>query len=153
MVPKAISSRPGLPLEGWAIGLSLLAVLFVAWAWLFRMGAASEIYICRVQATALPSAIGMWVAMMVAMMVPSGAAHDLDLCASDGPVRAEFFRLGLIAVFAAIYLIVWSGFGAVAAPNGVDVGGRARSSAMGSSPTLAMRARFSSSRASTNGPR
>jgi hypothetical protein len=47
-VPKAISSRTGFPLEGWAIGLALLAVLLVAWAWLFRMGAVSVIHICRV---------------------------------------------------------------------------------------------------------
>jgi predicted metal-binding membrane protein len=114
MVPKAISSRTGLSLEGWAIGLSLLAVLFVAWAWLFRMGAASEIYICRVQATALPLAIGMWVAMMVAMMVPSALPMILTYAQVTARFEPGSIRLGLIAVFAAIYLIVWSGFGAVA---------------------------------------
>jgi hypothetical protein len=31
------------------MGLALLALLLVAWVWLFRMGAASDIHICRVR--------------------------------------------------------------------------------------------------------
>lgn len=114
MVPKAISSRRGFPLEGWAIGLSLLAMLFVAWAWLFRMGAASEIYICSVQATVLPAAIGMWVAMMIAMMVPSALPMILTYAQVTSRLEPSSMRLGLIALFVAIYVIVWSAFGAVA---------------------------------------
>jgi predicted metal-binding membrane protein len=113
-VTRASSLRTALPLEGWAIGLVLLALLFLAWAWLFRMGAASDIYICRVQSADVPAVMTMWAVMMVAMMVPSALPVILAYAQIAARLEPAADRLALVAVFVAVYLVVWSGFGAVA---------------------------------------
>lgn len=111
---RARSLRTALPLEGWAIGLVLVALLFCAWAWLFRMGVASDIYICSVQ-TMTPIAIGMWAVMMVAMMTPSALPMILAYAQATSRFEPSSVRLGLVALFVATYVAVWSAFGAAAA--------------------------------------
>ena len=114
-MPKAASSRIALLLESWVIGLVLLGVLVCAWAWLFRMGAASNLTICRVEAIASPAVVGMWIVMMVAMMTPSALPTVLAYAQMTSRTEPSSTRLGLVAAFVAVYLVVWSAFGVMAA--------------------------------------
>jgi predicted metal-binding membrane protein len=114
MATRAGSVRTALPLEGWAIGLFLLALLFCAWAWLLRIDLASGA-LCRVPASALPSTMAMWVAMMIAMMVPSALPVILSYAQLITRLEAKAHRLALMALFVAAYLLVWSAFGVLAA--------------------------------------
>jgi predicted metal-binding membrane protein len=113
MLSKSSSSKPALPLEVWATALVLVALVLCAWAWLFRMSAAGDIYICRVTTSTPAAAVGMWVVMMVAMMTPSALPMVLgyaELTAQE----PRSSRLGRVAAFVAVYLAVWSGFGILA---------------------------------------
>jgi predicted metal-binding membrane protein len=112
-VTRAGSLRTALPLEGWAIGLTLLALLFVAWTWLFSMGAASDLYICRAQSADFPAVMAMWAVMMVAMMVPSALPVILAYAQIAARFEPAADRLAVVAVFVAAYVAVWSGLGAV----------------------------------------
>jgi hypothetical protein len=71
-VLKTASYRSSLPLEAWAAGLFLFALSAVAWAWLFRMGAAGDIFLRRMGTVTIEKLIG---------------------------TRAVFLRLSAIALF------------------------------------------------------
>jgi predicted metal-binding membrane protein len=114
LVLKAVSYRSSLPLEGWAAGLFLLALSALAWAWLFRMGAASDIFLCRVGTVTLSAVAAMWAVMMIAMMIPSAVPMILAYAQETSRVERPPIRLGLVALFVSIYLIVWSALGAAA---------------------------------------
>jgi hypothetical protein len=101
-----------LPLEGWAAGIFLLALSALAWAWLFRMGAAGDIFLCRIQTVTLPAVAAMWAVMMIAMMIPSALPMILAHAQVTSRVERPLIRLGVVALFVAIYVIVWSVFGA-----------------------------------------
>jgi predicted metal-binding membrane protein len=114
MPSKSSPSKAALPLEAWATALVLVALLPCAWAWLFRMSAVGDIYICRVPTAAPAAAIGMWVVMMVAMMTPSALPMILGYAQLTGREPSSS-RLGRVAAFVAVYLAVLSGFGILAA--------------------------------------
>ena len=101
MPSKSYSSKPALPLEAWATALALVALLFCAWAWLFRMSAASDIYICRVTTAAPAAAIGMWVVMMVAMMTPSALPMMLGYAELTRREQSSN-RIGRVAAFVGV---------------------------------------------------
>ena len=109
---RTASQRTSLPLEGWAAGIFLLALSALAWAWLFRMGAAGDIFLCRVQTVTLPAVAAMWAVMMIAMMIPSALPMILAHAQVTTRVERPPIRLGVVALFVAIYVIVWSVFGA-----------------------------------------
>ena len=109
---RTASQRTSLPLEGWAAGILLLALSALAWAWLFRMGAAGDIFLCRVQTVTLPAVAAMWAVMMIAMMIPSALPMILAHAQVTTRVERPPIRLGVVALFVAIYVIVWSVFGA-----------------------------------------
>lgn len=111
---KTGSYRSSLPLEAWAAGLFLLALSALAWAWLFRMGAAGDIFLCRLSTVTLSAAVAMWAAMMIAMMIPSALPMILSYAQVTSRVEGPRVRLGVIALFVSIYLIVWGAFGAAA---------------------------------------
>ena len=111
---RTASHRTSLPLEGWAAGTFLLALSALAWAWLFRMGAAGDIFLCRVQTVTLPAVAAMWAVMMIAMMIPSALPMILAHAQVTSRVERPPIRLGVVALFVAIYVIVWSVFGAAA---------------------------------------
>jgi predicted metal-binding membrane protein len=111
-VLRTASQRTSLPLEGWAAGIFLLALSALAWAWLFRMGAAGDIFLCRVQTVTLPAVAAMWAVMMIAMMIPSALPMILAHAQVTTRVERPPIRLGVVALFVAIYVIVWSVFGA-----------------------------------------
>ncbi len=104
-----------LPRSGWAAGLVLLAVLCLAWAWLFRMDALGQILICRGTAAGFPASAGMWAVMMVAMMIPSALPMILTYAQLAARREPRSSRLGVVAVFASVYLVTWSAFGVAAA--------------------------------------
>lgn len=106
------ASRVTLSLESWIMGAAVLAILFVAWAWLLRMGAEGAVFICRAP-TAVP-AIGMWTVMMIAMMTPSALPMMLTFAEVTTRHARSADRLPLIALFVAVYLAVWGAFGAAA---------------------------------------
>ena len=103
-----------MPLEGWAAALFLLVLSALAWAWLFRMGAANDIFLCRVGTVTLPAVAAMWAVMMIAMMIPSALPMILAYTQVTSRVEQPPIRLGLVALFVSIYLVVWSAFGAAA---------------------------------------
>ena len=109
---RTASQRTSLPLEGWAAGILLLALSALAWAWLFRMGAAGDIFLCRVQTVTLPAVAAMWAVMMIAMMIPSALPMILAHAQVTTRVERPPIRLGVVALSVAIYVIVWSVFGA-----------------------------------------
>jgi len=111
-VLRTASQRTSLPLEGWAAGIFLLALSALAWAWLFRMGAAGDIFLCRVLTVTLPAVAAMWAVMMIAMMIPSALPMILAHAQVTTRVERPPIRLGVVALFVAIYVIVWSVFGA-----------------------------------------
>lgn len=111
---KTASYRTSLPLEAWAAGLFLLALLTLAWAWLFRMSAAGDIFSCRVSTVALAAVAAMWAVMMIAMMIPSALPMILAYAQVTLRVEPPAIRLALVALFVSIYLIVWSALGATA---------------------------------------
>jgi predicted metal-binding membrane protein len=86
----------------------------LAWAWLFRMGAANDIFSCRVGTVTLPAVAAMWAVMMIAMMIPSALPMILAYTQVTSRVERPPIRLGLVALFVSIYLIVWGAFGAAA---------------------------------------
>lgn len=104
-----------LPRSGRAAVLVLLAMLCVAWAWLFRMDALGQILICRGAAAGFPASAGMWVVMMVAMMIPSALPMILTYAQLAARREPRSSPLGLVAVFAGVYLVTWSAFGVAAA--------------------------------------
>jgi predicted metal-binding membrane protein len=103
-----------LPIEAWTAGLVLLALTALAWAWMFRMDAASDIFLCRVGTATLPAIAAMWAVMMTAMMIPSALPMTFAYAQVTARVERPSIRLGLVALFVGIYLIVWSAFGAAA---------------------------------------
>ena len=109
---RTAPQRTSLPLEGWAAGIFLLALSAFAWAWLFRMGAAGDNFLCRVQTVTLPAVAAMWAVMMIAMMIPSALPMILAHAQVTTRVERPPIRLGVVALFVAIYVIVWSVFGA-----------------------------------------
>jgi predicted metal-binding membrane protein len=110
---KALPLRAASP-ETWAAGLSLAALLLLAWAFLASMVGSRGIVFCGGAIPSLPLFYAMWAVMMVAMMAPS--AMPMILAYAQEVVRREpaSSRLGLVAVFAGLYFIVWSAFGALA---------------------------------------
>jgi predicted metal-binding membrane protein len=102
-------SRPG-----WAAALILLAMLGVAWAWLFRMDALGQILICRGAGAGFLASAGMWAVMMVAMMIPSALPMILTYAQLVARREPRSPQLGLVAVFAGVYLVAWSAFGVAA---------------------------------------
>jgi predicted metal-binding membrane protein len=104
-----------LPREGWVVGLLLLALLCAAWAWLFRMDALGQILICRAQGAAFSTVAGMWIVMMTAMMLPSALPMIVTYSQVSARRERALSRGSLVAVFAGVYLVVWSAFGAAAA--------------------------------------
>lgn len=111
---KTASYRISLPLEAWAAWLFLLTLSAVAWAWLYRTGAAGDIFSCRVGAVTLPAVVAMWAVMMIAMMIPSALPMILAYVQAASRREPPPIRLGLVALFASVYLSVWSAFGAAA---------------------------------------
>jgi predicted metal-binding membrane protein len=101
--------------EGWIVGLFLLGLLCVAWAWLFRMDALGQILICRAQGAGFSTVAGMWVVMMTAMMLPSALPMIVTYAQVSARRERALSRGPLVAVFAGVYLVVWSAFGVAAA--------------------------------------
>lgn len=104
-----------MPPEGWAAGLVLAAMLFLAWAFLFRLGGGAGITICRAGDIGFPSLAAMWVLMMAAMMTPSAIPMVLAYARAASRFEARAIRLGLVAIFAGLYLLVWGAFGVLGA--------------------------------------
>lgn len=103
-----------LPRAGWAAGLVLLAIVCVAWAWLFRMDAQGQILICRGTTAGFAASAGMWGVMMVAMMLPSALPTILTYAQLVARREPRSSRLGLVAAFAGVYLATWGAFGVAA---------------------------------------
>jgi len=61
------------------------------------------------------SAFVMWTLMMVAMMLPSAAPMILTYARFAGGTKAQGGALAPTLLFAAVYLVVWAGFSALAA--------------------------------------
>ncbi|MGZ5863618.1 MAG: DUF2182 domain-containing protein [Methyloceanibacter sp.] len=95
--------------------LVLLVMLCVAWAWLFRMDALGQILICRGTSAGFSASAGMWVVMMVAMMIPSALPMIVTYAQLVARREPRSSPLGLVAVFAGVYLVAWSAFGVAAA--------------------------------------
>jgi predicted metal-binding membrane protein len=114
-VPATHFSSAPLPREGWVVGLLLLGLLGAAWAWLFRMDALGQILICRAQASGFGAIAGMWVVMMIAMMLPSALPMIFAFAQVTAERERTASRAGLLVLFVAAYLAVWSAFGVAAA--------------------------------------
>lgn len=107
---RAGSARAALPPEGLAAGVLLTVLVVLAWALLFRMDAANEIFVCRVSPTGFTALGAMWVVMMVAMMTPSALPMILSYAQVAARHEPSAARLGLVGVFAGLYFLVWSVF-------------------------------------------
>ena len=153
-MPRTASHRTSLPIEAWTAGLVLIALTALAWAWLFRMDSASDIFLCRVGTATLPAIAAMWAVMMTAMMIPSALPMTFAYAQVTARVERPSIRLGLVALFVGIYLIVWSAFGAAA--GGADRGAE-RGTLSASLPVTARRtghlsSSFAHSRSRSNVP-
>jgi predicted metal-binding membrane protein len=99
------------------VGAALAAAAVLAWLWL--LGTASQMGgtampIEPLSAAYLLPAFAMWAVMMVAMMVPSAAPMIL-LHARIDKAQTKRGRAIHSLLFAFAYLLVWTGFAAVAA--------------------------------------
>jgi predicted metal-binding membrane protein len=95
--------------------LALAALL--AWGWLLRSASGDMVAMVTPQAMSIAyllAAFAMWAIMMVAMMVPSAAPMFLLHARIDRTATAAGRRLNSLLVVSA-YVLVWSGFSAVAA--------------------------------------
>jgi predicted metal-binding membrane protein len=104
------------------VAVALAAAALLAWAWLLRssggemtgMEAMPGMGMSALSAAYLIPAFAMWAIMMVAMMVPSAAPMILlHSRIAKAPTRRE--RNFQTALFALSYLLVWTGFSALAA--------------------------------------
>ncbi len=96
------------------VGLALAAAAVLAWAWLLRVPMAMGMGPAPLSAAYLLPAFAMWAIMMVAMMVPSAAPMILLHARIDkAPTRRSKTLNSLL--FALSYLLVWTGFSALAA--------------------------------------
>jgi predicted metal-binding membrane protein len=107
------------------VGVALLVVAAVAWALLLRMGAGMG----GMGAESDPMMAGMygwsvhdlfllflmWATMMVAMMLPSAAPMILLVATVYRRRREQAGLAGATTIFAAGYLLAWTGFSAIAA--------------------------------------
>lgn len=101
--------------DGLIVAAALVAAILLAWVWLLRTDAA----MAGMAAHAMPvepwsagyllPAFTMWALMMVAMMLPSAAPMILLHARLSGGGAARTI------VFASSYLLVWTGFSALAA--------------------------------------
>lgn len=98
------------------VAVALGSAALLAWAWLVR-ASGSEMAGMEMSALSpgyLVPAFAMWAIMMVAMMVPAAAPMILlHSRIAKAPTRRE--RSLHTAVFALAYLLVWTGFAALAA--------------------------------------
>jgi predicted metal-binding membrane protein len=79
------------------------------------LDAQGQIVICRSTASTFSASAGMWVVMMVAMMIPSALPMILTYAQLAARREPRSSQLGLVAVFAGVYLAMWSAFGVAAA--------------------------------------
>ena len=107
------------------IGLALAAIAVVAWSYLIHLAAGMGAGSMDPTGMAMPQTrpwtpmallllFIMWVVMMVAMMLPSAAPMILLFGSITRRRRAERRPYAPTAVFVAGYLLVWSGYSALA---------------------------------------
>jgi predicted metal-binding membrane protein len=90
-------------------------MLCVSWAWLYRMDALGQLLICRSTVAGFSASASMWAVMMVAMMIPSALPMILTYSQLVARREPRSSQLGLVAVFAGVYLVAWGAFGVAAA--------------------------------------
>jgi len=111
--------------DRWIIGGAIALIAALAWAWLWReqatMGGAMagmnmpDMPEMDAPAAYLSSAFLMWLIMMVGMMLPSAAPMILLYGKIARSARAGGAPIAPTALFAGVYLAVWTGFSGVAA--------------------------------------
>lgn len=115
--------------DRWIVAGVLALVCVLAWAWLVQqshdvaptapgMGSMSAMPGMAPQTVSVAyvlSAFVMWTLMMAAMMLPSAAPMILLYARFAGGARAQGGGLAPTLLFAAVYLLVWAGFSAIAA--------------------------------------
>lgn len=105
--------------ERWLLLAGIVGVAALAWLDLWRRaGADMDVAMPEMAPWALAdfvAAVAMWVVMMVAMMLPSAAPMLLLFATVQRKRRAEGQPATPVAIFAAGYLLVWSGFSLLAA--------------------------------------
>lgn len=114
--PRSFVSR-----ESLIVAAALAAAAVLAWLWLLRSPMAGGGDMAGMAMAVEPLSVGyllpafaMWAIMMVAMMVPSAAPMILLHARIDkAPTKGRW--MVHTALFASAYLLVWTGFSAVAA--------------------------------------
>ena len=95
------------------VAVALAAAVVLAWVWLLASGTGA-MHVDPWSAAYLLPAFVMWAFMMVAMMLPSAAPMIL-LHARIDRAPTSRHRLAHSALFVGAYLLVWTGFSALAA--------------------------------------
>lgn len=94
------------------IAFGLFAILCVlARGWLLRMQLLNPGYHRHAQCMGLAASIGMWIAMMAAMMLPSALPMVPTFSAVTARLEPGSSLLWVVGVFLTAYLVVWSIFG------------------------------------------
>ncbi|HEX5395644.1 MAG TPA: DUF2182 domain-containing protein [Candidatus Limnocylindria bacterium] len=110
------ATRHPLPRERNLIIAALLVLATVAWALIiWQSSSSSDDQMMRPTAgMTQPVFLGIWVAMMVAMMFPSAAPMILAFARVEAARAVRGDVVVPVTVFVAAYLLVWTAFGAVA---------------------------------------
>jgi predicted metal-binding membrane protein len=111
----ATTSGSPLTRERYLILALLLVLAAAAWALLIgQAGMAGEMGMGLTMGMAVPVFLGIWVAMMVAMMFPTAAPMILVFARVNATRRERGSAFVPTWIFVAAYLLIWIAFGAVA---------------------------------------